>query len=146
MQLKLACHVCGFSGKPAEPAATIHSPRIQRLLQSNETPLDSELAKFQEYISAEKHAVVDLDNKITEMHQRLALLVAKREQKERNIADCQILVNLVRCLLPDILNEIFLAFVLEEDYHKNHRSTSLDPRDAPWTITQVSSRWREVAM
>ncbi|KAJ7577764.1 hypothetical protein C8J56DRAFT_970588 [Mycena floridula] len=146
MQLKLACHVCGFSGKPAEPAAMIHSPRIQWLLQSNETPLDSELAQFQEYISAEKRAVVDLDDKITEMRQRLALLVAEREQKERNIADCQILVNPVRRLPPDILNEIFLAFVLEEDYHKNHRSTSLDPRDAPWTITQVSSRWREVAI
>ncbi|KAJ7589944.1 hypothetical protein C8J56DRAFT_936540 [Mycena floridula] len=142
-----SCKICGFSdAEPAEATAPgVHSPRIQRLLNSNEMPLDLELALFQEEISTEQRELLDLEHRIAEMRQSLALLLGKREQRRRNIEEYQRLIHPARRLPLEIVQEIFLTLVVEQEEHQTHSDSSLNPRDMPWVVAQVSTRWRDIA-
>ncbi|KAJ7135091.1 hypothetical protein C8R46DRAFT_1325848 [Mycena filopes] len=125
----------GVNGIPDE--------RYQRLLNSNEAPLDFECPFIQFVLSTRRDRLARYDDTglrppseagNVETHEALVADVA------RNAA----ILSPLRWMPVEILSEIF-SWTLPSDWELLQRGR-IDVRDSPWTLSQTCSRWRTIAI
>ncbi|KAF8887678.1 hypothetical protein CPB85DRAFT_1163909, partial [Mucidula mucida] len=113
----------------------------------NHPPLDVELADFRLVVDKSPEILQDLDEKIAQARETLDYLLQARKQAESHLADANCLLHPIRRLPNEIISEIFFHCV--PNWHTRLSFSSeftLDPRTAPWTLTTVTRRWRDIAL
>ncbi|KAJ6580725.1 hypothetical protein B0H19DRAFT_928456, partial [Mycena capillaripes] len=139
---------CGLvaSGTPAEPGNVDAAPgtRHHILLNSNEPPLESEVPAIQLAISKTDAQLARLDDEIAGLHQRLKQLEEERISLSTYRARNQAILSVLRRIPPEVLGEIFswslptsASSIGRPRFHRT---------DSPWSLTQISGRWRAVAV
>ncbi|KAK0448661.1 hypothetical protein EV421DRAFT_1477420 [Armillaria borealis] len=124
-----------------------HPPRCSRvleLLHTNKSPPAFEHDRLTALIGSGESHLADIDKKIAAARHLLHFLLTERDQIASNLSDAKILAHPVRRLPDDILGEIFSHCVPALDAEMT--SSSLDPRQAPWTLSQICTSWRRVAL
>lgn len=141
------CPSCGFT--IAEGIQSQHgarSQRVEELLRSNESPQDSERVSLAGFVADGRRRLGVLDSQISLARQVLDALAQDRQELQRDIEDHQIILNPARRIPEEILRQFFLACVEEDTDTPVMPSTTLDSHHLPWTLAQVSSRWRAIAI
>lgn len=92
--------------------------------------------------------LTQLEEKISAMQRALISLGQEKERLQDVIDECSIILHPMRRLPTDILEEIFLSSNgdLQAEDKGWSGPSSLDSHQIPWRISQVSSRWRSVAL
>lgn len=121
------------------------------LLQTNEPPSDLEVARMQRLrLHAEKQLVRISDQlSAAQTLQTAVELTKEREEQHRIIERFTAMLHPVRRLPPEILSEIFLRCTEDSDEEfqgSGSVSSSINPYELPWRLTEVSSRWRHTAL
>ncbi|KAK0435729.1 hypothetical protein EV421DRAFT_1215021 [Armillaria borealis] len=136
---------CPTCGSLTKTTFSDHSPssRVSELLRCNDPPSDSELSDFQNVTKSGPGRIADLDEKITRAKEHLTALIQERNVLEANIGDARTLSSPIRRLPFDVLRDIALATIPSPYEVMNFPSANdLDSRESPWTLAQVSQRWR----
>ncbi|SJK96992.1 uncharacterized protein ARMOST_00241 [Armillaria ostoyae] len=120
------------------------SSRVLELLHTNKPPPPFEHDRLTALIGSGEGHLADIDKKIAAARHLLHFLSTERDQIASNLSDAKILAHPVRRLPDDILSEIFSHCVPALDAEMT--SSSLDPRQAPWTLAQICTSWRRVAL
>ncbi|PBK84943.1 hypothetical protein ARMGADRAFT_1169749 [Armillaria gallica] len=142
-----ACSTCGSLTNPAFSDHS-RSSRVSEMLRCNDPPSDSELSDFQNIAKSGPGRVADLDGKIARAREHLTALIQERNVLEANIGDARTLSSPIRRLPADVLRDIALATipspyeVMNSSVLRTGSANSLDSRESPWTLAQVSHRWR----
>ncbi|PBK67859.1 hypothetical protein ARMSODRAFT_1085878 [Armillaria solidipes] len=141
---------------PERTLQRMGSPRISELLRSNEGPLDSERREFMRALVANQDMAGTLQSKIVATQRLLDFLKDQRSVAESNKADAAEILRQSRILNSDCLTNIFQQCLDEQsgdcdkDVHPfgpPDGADCLNPvRRAPWSLSQVCRRWREVAL
>ncbi|KAK0435724.1 hypothetical protein EV421DRAFT_1214904 [Armillaria borealis] len=125
------------------------SSRVSELLQRNDPPSDSELSDFQNITKSGPGRIADLDEKIDRAREHLAALIDERSLLQAEIDDARALSSPIRRLPSDVLRTIAQLEVIPSPYEvlnpitlRVDSANSLDSRESPWTLAQVSHRWR----
>ncbi|KAK0477490.1 hypothetical protein EDD18DRAFT_1469283 [Armillaria luteobubalina] len=143
-------NTCPTCGSLTKTTFSVHSrsSRISELLGCNDPPSDNELSDFQNFVKSGPGRIADLDEKIARANEHLATLIDERRILEANIEDARTLSSPIRRVPSDILRGIaFEAIpspydVLNPINTLKDSANSLDSRESPWTLAQVSHRWR----
>ncbi|PBK59681.1 hypothetical protein ARMSODRAFT_1009638 [Armillaria solidipes] len=141
------CPTCGSLTK-ATFSDHSRSSRVSELLQCNDPPSDSELSDFRNVTKSGPGRIADIDEKIAHAREHLTALIQERNVLEANINDARTLSSPIRRLPSDVLRDIALATipsryeVMNFPELRTGSSNSLDSRESPWTLAQVSHRWR----
>ncbi|SJL16985.1 uncharacterized protein ARMOST_20523 [Armillaria ostoyae] len=141
------CPTCGSLTKTTFSDHS-RSSRVSELLQCNDPPSDSELSDFQNVTKSGPGRIADLDEKITRAKEHLTALIHERNVLEANIGDARTLSSPIRRLPSDVLRDIALATipspyeVMNFPVLRTGSANDLDSRESPWTLAQVSQRWR----
>ncbi|KAK0474475.1 hypothetical protein EDD18DRAFT_239742 [Armillaria luteobubalina] len=143
---------CPTCGSRTETTFYDHprSSRISELLKCNDPPSNGELSDFQSIVKSGPGHIADLDKKIARAKQHLAALIQERNVLEANICDARTLSSPIRRLPSDVLRGIALATIPSRYRLMNFPiacpgiSNSLDSKESPWTLAQVSHRWRSI--
>ncbi|KAJ6471913.1 hypothetical protein C8R45DRAFT_1013533 [Mycena sanguinolenta] len=110
------------------------------LFNSNEAPLESEILTAKSETLKIDASLVSLDEEIVQLHLRLEQLEAERDRLSSYRARNSTILSPLRRMPPEILAEVFSLTV----------PTTVIPqrsqRYAPWFLTHVSRRWREIAV
>ncbi|KAL0575907.1 hypothetical protein V5O48_006080 [Marasmius crinis-equi] len=82
------------------------------------------------------------------MEENIRVLSAERDRLGGFVDTYKRILNPVRRLPGDVMREIFLASLDpgKEVYPGANQHDSLSPKKMPWTLGQVSRRWREAAL
>ncbi|KAK0505259.1 hypothetical protein EDD18DRAFT_330046 [Armillaria luteobubalina] len=115
-----------------------------RLLHTNKPLPVFEHDRLTALIGSGEDHLGNIDKKNAATRHLLHFLSAERDQTVSYLSDAKILVHPVRRVPDDILRENFSRRVPALDAEMT--SSSLDPRQAPWTLTQVCTSWRRVAL
>ncbi|KAK0221274.1 hypothetical protein IW262DRAFT_1493147 [Armillaria fumosa] len=142
--------ICPTCGSLTKTTFSDHPPssRVSELLRCNDPPSDSELFDFQGIIKSGSGRIADLDKKIACAKKHLTGLIQERNVLAANIGDAKTLSSPIRRLPSDVLRYIALATipsryqVMNFPFLQPGSSNSLDSRESPWTLTQVSHTWR----
>ncbi|KAK0442510.1 uncharacterized protein EV420DRAFT_1768823 [Desarmillaria tabescens] len=124
------------------------SPRVSKLLRCNDPPSDGELSDFQSTVRSGPGHLADLDQKIVHAKEHLTTLIHERSVLEAKIDDARTLSSPIRRLSSDVLRAIALETipssheVMNSTLQRFDSCNSLDSRESPWTLAQVSHRWR----
>ncbi|KAK0477492.1 hypothetical protein EDD18DRAFT_1378218 [Armillaria luteobubalina] len=143
-------NTCPTCGSLTKTTFSVHSrsSRISELLGCNDPPSDNELSDFQNFVKSGPGRIADLNEKIARANEHLAALIDERRILEANIEDARTLSSPIRRVPSDILRGIaFEAIpsqydVLNPIHTLKDSANSLDSRKSPWTLAQVSHRWR----
>lgn len=139
------CPSCGFTIAEGSQHGA-RSQRVEELLRSNESPQDSERVSLAGFVADGRRRLGVLDSQISLARQVLDALAQDRQELQRDIEDHQIILNPARRIPEEILRQFFLACVEEDTDTPVMSSTTLDSHHLPWTLAQVSSRWRAIAI
>ncbi|KAK0240803.1 hypothetical protein EDD85DRAFT_379057 [Armillaria nabsnona] len=120
------------------------SSRVSELLHTNKQPPAFEHDHLTALIGSAGGHLADIDKKIAAAHHLLHFLSTERDQIASNLSDAKILAHPVRRLPDDILSENFSHCVPALDAEMT--SSSLDPHQSPWTLSQICTSWRRVAV
>ncbi|KAJ7609101.1 hypothetical protein FB45DRAFT_375288 [Roridomyces roridus] len=142
-----SCPECGSPYMPTAqtiPATTGETlARWHRLVKSNEAPGSAEAA-FIRTVASDTGARLDfLDSEISRLQSRLDQLQAERMQLSDYHSHNTSILSPLRRMPPEVLVQIFLWTLpsLQE------RSGGVfDTQGSPWTLAQVSSRWRGISL
>ncbi|KAF9016235.1 hypothetical protein BDZ89DRAFT_923828, partial [Hymenopellis radicata] len=110
----------------------------------NHPPLDVELPAFRKIVEDARAALEDLDSKIFHAQQLLENLLSARQHAQSRLEDAKSLLHPMRSIPNELLTEIFHHCI-----SKTYDFLELDvlnPRGAPWLLTRVCHRWRELAI
>ncbi|CAA7267191.1 unnamed protein product [Cyclocybe aegerita] len=133
------CHKCNipFLDIPPSPKS---SP-IHPLLIANDPAEAYDEAIARQVIASCKHVVAHIDGLISQLNNLLDLIKSRREEYTHHIQLHEnVLSKFARHVPADILSEIFLHAV-------NRPSIgSKQLPEEPWVVSQVSRRWRLVAL
>ncbi|SJL16986.1 uncharacterized protein ARMOST_20524 [Armillaria ostoyae] len=141
------CPTCGSLTKTTFSDHS-RSSRVSELLRCNDPPSDSELSDFQNIAKSGPGHIADFDEKIARAKEHLTALIQERNVLEANIGDARTLSSPIRRLPADVLRDIALATipspyeVMNSSVLRTGSTNSLDSRESPWTLAQVSHRWR----
>ncbi|KAF9006866.1 hypothetical protein BDZ89DRAFT_926968, partial [Hymenopellis radicata] len=113
-------------------------------LHQNHPPLDVELSEFRKVTENTRSALEDLDSKIVQAQGLLENLLSARQQAQSRLEETKLILHPMRSIPNELLVEIFGHCILKE--YDDKAPDSLDPRAAPWLLTRVSRRWRELAV
>ncbi|KAJ7155792.1 hypothetical protein C8R46DRAFT_1005023, partial [Mycena filopes] len=130
-----------FSSGNLTPAA---GTRHHELLNSNDTPLDSEILLIKSTTSQIDARMIAIDEEIALLHRRLQQLTDERQSLVRLRSQNSAIVSPLRRIPPEVLAEIFtwsLPLVNTLSEHERFSST-----DSPWFLTYVSRGWRATAI
>ncbi|KAK0472050.1 hypothetical protein IW261DRAFT_1571296 [Armillaria novae-zelandiae] len=132
------------------------SPRISEFLRSNEGPLDKERKEFIEALAANRDIAGILQSKIVATQRLLDFLKDQKSIAESNKADTAEILRQTRILNSDCLINIFQQCLDEQSGDCDKEIHPFGPPDgadclnpvrrAPWSLSQVCHRWREVAL
>ncbi|KAJ7604988.1 hypothetical protein FB45DRAFT_1069706 [Roridomyces roridus] len=133
------CAQCG-SVRATADFSTAASPgtRLYQLLNSNDAPTEIDRVAAKSTISALDSRLALLNDEIT----RLEALKAERTSLAALRVQSQAVLSPIRSLPPEILSEIFFWTIPLADVLVQHRQLDL----ASWSVTQISARWREIAI
>ncbi|KAF9032485.1 hypothetical protein BDZ89DRAFT_1063388 [Hymenopellis radicata] len=129
--------------QPGKETGRLCTARIEELLRQNDPPLDVELPDCHKTVEDARATLEDLDAQIFQAQQLLSNLLSARQRAQSHFEDAKSLLHPMRSIPGDLLAEIFGYCV---GYHGVDDPDALDPRAAPWLLTRVSRRWRELAV
>jgi hypothetical protein len=113
--------------------------RFKQLLQTNDAPLPAEERQYTVAREQARTRLRDVDERIKALKEQLEALDQEREEILSDIGHTSKILHPVRKIPPEILRRIFLLSV--DDFPVN----TLHPSWMPRIISQVCSRWRNVA-
>lgn len=87
-----------------------------------------------------------LDRQLRELQQEKMELFNEREEAWQDVRDIETIINPLRRMPEEVLEDIFLYSMDLLNMRWGMISNSLDTSKAPWTLTQVCRRWRQVAI
>ncbi|KAJ7609117.1 hypothetical protein FB45DRAFT_1067140 [Roridomyces roridus] len=141
-----SCPECGSLYIPTAetiPATTKTLAQWQRLVKSNDAPGSAELAFIRSVVSDTGARLDFLDSEISRLRDRLEQLQAERAQLSEYHSQNVSILSPLRRMPPEVLVQIFLRTLPPFDDSNGDAS---DARGSPWTLAQVSGRWREIAL
>ncbi|KAJ7155805.1 hypothetical protein C8R46DRAFT_434030 [Mycena filopes] len=127
------------TGTNLTPAA---GTRHHTLMNSNETPLDSDIPLIKAMGSYLDVRMLALDEEIAPLRRRLEQLVDERQALVHLRSQNSAIISPLRRIPPEILAEIF-TWTLPAVWTERHRFKS---DDSPWLLTHVSRGWRTTAI
>ncbi|KAJ6462159.1 hypothetical protein C8R45DRAFT_1027484 [Mycena sanguinolenta] len=132
---------CGAAPKAVaslfEPLAPNPSPDINRLLRTNDVPLDSEIQVVQSIISDAEDHLHALDAQILPLQTALAQLVRRRDETVEYLRQHRAVISPIRRVPPELVCEI-LALSSAEN--------RLPKATPPWQLGAISRPWRQYAI
>ncbi|KAJ7609099.1 hypothetical protein FB45DRAFT_1067125 [Roridomyces roridus] len=141
-----SCPECGSPNMPKPqtiPATTETLERWQHLVTSNDTPAGAELAFIQSVVSDSGARLDYLDSEISRLQDRLDQLQGERTRLSAYHSLNTSILSPLRRMPPEILVQIFV-WTLPTSHERS--GDVYDTQRSPWTLAQVSSRWREIAL
>ncbi|KAF8892382.1 hypothetical protein CPB85DRAFT_1230601 [Mucidula mucida] len=140
----------------ADPS-TSHSfdrtARVATLLNGNNAPHDTERAQLQTFLDEAKDNIANYDEKLELLLKDMNALREERDALQCDAQDAQTILHPIRTLSDDVLHEIFAHCVpewgaLEKELmdEPDLAYSSLNSKNAPWTLSHVCFRWRRVAL
>ncbi|KAF9028576.1 hypothetical protein BDZ89DRAFT_986655, partial [Hymenopellis radicata] len=129
--------------------------RVATLLKGNDAPHDAERAQLRTFLDGAQGDLAKYDEKLELLLKDVNTLREERDQLHSHIEDARTVLHPIRTLSDDILYEIFahcfpewpaLERKLFNELWLNSKYSSLNSRNAPWTLSQVCSGWRRVAL
>ncbi|KAK0457608.1 uncharacterized protein EV420DRAFT_504421 [Desarmillaria tabescens] len=137
------CPICGCSMKTTFSRHE-RSPLISELLRCNDPSSDVDLSDFQNTVRSGPRCLADLDEKIAQAKEHLKTLIRQRSVLETNIDDARTLSSPIRRIPSDVVRAIVLETIPSsyEVMNSTVQRNSLDNSESPWTLAQVSHRWR----
>ncbi|KAJ7155800.1 hypothetical protein C8R46DRAFT_1116493 [Mycena filopes] len=135
-----SAHAEEFTGNLTPAAGTRH----HTLLNSNETPLDSDIPLIKAMDSDLDARMLALDEQMAPLRRQLDQLMDKRQSLADLRSQNSAIISPLRRIPPEVLAEIFLwtlpaIWTLSE----RHRFSL---NDSPWLLTHVSRGWRATAI
>ncbi|KAF9014525.1 hypothetical protein BDZ89DRAFT_962816, partial [Hymenopellis radicata] len=130
--------------QPAEDSGGTRTVRVEELLRQNHPPFDVELPAFRKIAEDTRTALEDLDLKIVVALQLLNNLLSARQQAQSRLEDAKSILHPMRSIPNELLVTIFGHCISETANDED--PDSLDPQAAPWLLTRVCHRWRELAI
>ncbi|KIY70587.1 hypothetical protein CYLTODRAFT_419678 [Cylindrobasidium torrendii FP15055 ss-10] len=123
------------------------SQRTIELLKTADAPTDVEIATYREVVTVGSQALDYIEERLESIRAELEAALWARARVASNVEDAKSLSNPMRSLPDDIMFEIFQHCTpsWRSPLDNEDSFDSLDPRQAPWTLTQVCRRWRELA-
>ncbi|KAK0457479.1 uncharacterized protein EV420DRAFT_496831 [Desarmillaria tabescens] len=142
------CPTCGSVSLRAETVQEPPSAALLKLLQSNDSPSDVERRELIATASAWTSRMSDLDQDIAQVQETLKALVLKRNGTTQNLNNVKSALHPIRSISAGILREIFFWCVKGWDDFVTAATAhdSLDSQHPPWTLSQVSHRWRHIVL
>ncbi|KAK0484888.1 hypothetical protein IW261DRAFT_865123 [Armillaria novae-zelandiae] len=143
------CPQCGFfsSPGPSFPSIGVPSGRVNQLLASNQPPLDYEFEEFTEILSSGSEHLHSLSQHLSQVRHLLNRLTAQSIALEHQLLISKTLMNPVRRVPCEVLEEIFSWGMLDPmNATIDSPDDSLDARDFLWTVSQVCSTWRVLTL
>ncbi|KAK0491714.1 hypothetical protein EDD18DRAFT_1080494, partial [Armillaria luteobubalina] len=122
-----------------------HAPpgaRIIDLLRTNDPPTAFERKSFEETLLEAPRRIAQLDSLIHTTTSLLEYLTKDRSQAIANQRDAKQILSPSRRLPLEVLTEIFIQCWL----FCGRMGPPLNPHAAPWKLTHVCRKWREVAL
>ncbi|KAF9012181.1 hypothetical protein BDZ89DRAFT_931506, partial [Hymenopellis radicata] len=113
-------------------------------LRQNHPPLDVELSAFRKVAEDTRATLEDLDLKIVQARELLENLLSARQQAQSRFEDAKSILHPMRSIPSELLTEIF-RYCIQTTYRVEDLD-ALDPRGAPWLLTRVCHRWRDLAI
>ncbi|KAJ7173295.1 hypothetical protein C8R46DRAFT_1348013 [Mycena filopes] len=117
--------------------------RHHELLNSNETPLDSEILLIKSTTSQIDARMITIDEEIALLHRRLQQLTDERQSLVRLRSQNSTIGSPLRRFPPEVLAEIF-TWTLPALWSMSGQGFSSN--DSPWLLTHVSRSWRAIAI
>ncbi|KAJ7654646.1 hypothetical protein DFH06DRAFT_1092897 [Mycena polygramma] len=147
------CDQCGVvaaggmtrdSVPPTPGLSAAPESRHHILLNSNETPLDSDVVLVQSAISKVDERLAWLANETSQLQDRLQQLEEERVSLTSFRAQNCAILSPLRRMPPEVLSEVFAWTLPSARDLSRRRKPRL--RDSPWILTHVSRCWRTVAV
>ncbi|KAF9006860.1 hypothetical protein BDZ89DRAFT_965785, partial [Hymenopellis radicata] len=140
------CTNCTLLLVPPKEANETRTPRVTELLHQNQPPLDREISDLRRVLQNTPIVLQDLDRKIAWARETLDNLISARNQAQSHFEDAEAILHPLRRVPNEVLSEVFqnCSQIVEDpldDY-----DDSLNPRMAPWVLTHVCRRWRQLAL
>ncbi|KAF9012940.1 hypothetical protein BDZ89DRAFT_1223218 [Hymenopellis radicata] len=130
--------------QPAEEASGTRTARVKELLRENHPPLDAELSAFRTIAEDTCATLDDLDSKIVQARELLENLLSTRQHAQSRLDDTKFLLHPMRSISNELLADIFRCCIPKT--YRVEDPDVVDPHGAPWLLTRVSRRWRELAI
>ncbi|KAF8879178.1 hypothetical protein CPB85DRAFT_1205762, partial [Mucidula mucida] len=89
-------------------------------------------------------ALQDLDAKIAQAKELLDNLISAREQAQSHLKEAKSPLHPMRSIPSELLLEIFSHCIPRVESPSD--TDALHPRQAPWLLTRVCHRWRELVI
>ncbi|KAK0447032.1 uncharacterized protein EV420DRAFT_887098 [Desarmillaria tabescens] len=143
------CTQCKFCPSTSRSFESVPFTRIDFLLACNEPPTDDECAEFENIISNGDSHISHLDQRLSQVQKLISDLTTEKGIVRKRIAASKRIMNPVRKVPYDVLEQIFSCAADEEDVMDTPAacpSDSLDLRHFHWAISRVCSTWRAAAL
>ncbi|KAJ7599132.1 hypothetical protein C8J56DRAFT_1020682 [Mycena floridula] len=148
------CVKCGCGLNEQATIKLVHpTDFIEHLVQSNDAPSESEMLRFTSALSQGKKHLVDLESQIGRLTQTLESLKSKLSATRQSIQHYTTILNPIRRFPIEIIRCIFRLCVAESMVEHNASVKSmanligmLDIKSPPWTLSHVSTLWRDIAL
>ncbi|SJL16988.1 uncharacterized protein ARMOST_20526 [Armillaria ostoyae] len=149
------CPTCGSLNGPTWAAVAAYtapvphpcSPRVSKLLRSNDIPSEADLSDIQDVANRGRRRMADIDEKIAGARELIDTLERERCSIAAEIEEFKIVSSPVRRLPPNVLRSICLETIPSSSDIMSPTfrfCDSLDTRSSPWTISHVCRRWRSM--
>lgn len=131
---------CWQCGAPPTPAPATASPELRpllgfdRLLTSNEVPLDSEIQSIRDFISDGQNQVETLNSQIDNLEAAIALLTQKRDRMAEHVRQHCAILSPVRRVPSELVCEILALSLSSDDEEPMNRP--------PWHLGHICRFWR----
>ncbi|KAJ6550857.1 hypothetical protein DFH09DRAFT_1319721 [Mycena vulgaris] len=116
----------------------------QELLTTNAPPEGPEIIFIRLFVANADARLVNIENEMSPLRDRLRELEEERVSLSRYRAQNNAVLSPLRRMPPEVLSEIF-SWTLPSVVERLGRS-KFDLSDSPWLLTQISGRWRAVAL
>ncbi|KAJ7155863.1 hypothetical protein C8R46DRAFT_434762 [Mycena filopes] len=147
------CSKCGAVPENRDDHALLKDlpqpPSFQRLLNSNDTPLDADVTVIKSALSDADTRLALLGGEIARLGERLQLLKKEESALSSHRARTSVILSPLRRFPPEILAHIFMWSIattprgLTQGRTRRAGSWHLD---SPWLLTHVSRYWKQVCI
>ncbi|KAF9070229.1 hypothetical protein BDP27DRAFT_1221074, partial [Rhodocollybia butyracea] len=145
----LRCPSCGHLSSDVRLSIPDETPRINKLLTSNDRPTQSEERHFQHFVVQGESEIQYLETRMAQVRGLFNNLKTELERATEAVKEYKSMLNPVRRLPFEILREIFLygaGMRMEAGSHFASSSHSMDVASPPWVYGRVCSSWKEVTV
>lgn len=146
------CPRCGFNSGvplPVVADATLQSPLMQELVNSNIAPSETDAIYLRSLASRHAQILLDMDTQISKAESALATLRQERQTMAAEITRFRAITSPIRRLPTEILSKVFLACIEDRSWDCQglaRPSGSLRITETPWVLTRVCKRWRQIGV